>query len=80
MVVVEYTSAYWRTHGLLGIKPIVINYVMYAQSEISRGAPAPSAPLVPTPLKPIILDCMSLKYFDKVTQLISKFLVAPASL
>ena len=30
--------------------------------------------------KPIILDCMSLKYFDKVTQLISKFLVAPASL
>ena len=45
MVVVEYTSAYWRTHGLSGIKPIVINCVMYVQSEMSRGAPAPGAPL-----------------------------------
>ena len=63
MVVVEYTSAYWRTHSLSGIKPIVINCVMYVQSEISKGASAPGTPLVPMPLKPIILDCMSLKYF-----------------
>ena len=53
MVVVEYTSAYWRTHGLSGIKPIVINCVVYVRIykvKLQGGAPAPVEPMLLTPL------------------------------